>query len=730
MAGARRTQGARRLTKPIGAGTFIVEGSRFESFRLSVTADERGAVAAGAVAAAALVAHQVAGRATRDALFLSHFPVESLPFAISVASALSIVGVLVFTRVLTRYSPARALPASLVAAASLLVVQWSLAGRYPRAAAVALYLHLAFFGATLVSGFWSLVNERFDPHTAKRAVARIGAGASLGGVAGGVLAAGASSVLPVDAMLLVMAGLNLAALAALLRLHPERREGAPETPTHVSGLTVLRTVPYLRLLALMVALGALAEALLEYVLSVRAVGALGRGRPLLSFFAFFHTGVALLGLGVQTALSRRTLERLGLAGTMGIQPAGVAGTAVLGLVWPGLWTAVLARGLEAVVHGSLFRSGYELLYTPLPLDRKRAMKALVDVGFDKVGSVAGGLLTAAMVALAPLAAPPLALAATVLAAAATLALLPRLHRGYVVSLEESLRTGAVRLERDEVMDGTTRYTLARTGLSLDRDTLMREIAALRQAERGAPADDTLLGQVAVLRGRDAAAIRAVLAEGLPGALVGHAIPLLADDGFAADTVRALRRVAPGACGQLVDALLDPLRPDAVRRRVPRVLRSAASPVAVLGLRLGLDDRRFDVRYQCGRALTAILEESPALAPPRDAVFDEVKRELGRGLAGDDRRLEHVFTLLALAVPREPVQIAYRAVRSQDRALRGTALEYLENVLPEDVRSVLWPHLDAHAREAPRRAADEVVADLMRSSDRLPTPVPRRRRSSG
>ena len=195
---------------------------------MSAASEERRAIAAGAFAAGALVAHQVAGRATRDALFLSYFPVESLPVAISVASVASIVAVLAFTRVLQRYSPARAVPALLVVAATLLLGQWWLAGHYPAAAAVALYLHLAFFGATLISAFWSLVNERFDPHAAKRAVARIGAGASLGGVAGGALAAGASSVLQVDSMLLVMAGLNLAALVALVRLHPERREGTAE----------------------------------------------------------------------------------------------------------------------------------------------------------------------------------------------------------------------------------------------------------------------------------------------------------------------------------------------------------------------------------------------------------------------------------------------------------------------------------------------------------------------
>ena len=38
---------------------------------------------------------------------------------------------------------------------------------------------------------------------------------------------------------------------------------------------------------------------------------------------------------------------------------------------------------------------------------------------------------------------------------------------------------------------------------------------------------------------------------------------------------------------------------------------------------------------------------------------------------------HVFTLLAVVLPRQPLRIAYRALRSDDRRLRGTALEYLE-----------------------------------------------------
>jgi AAA family ATP:ADP antiporter len=683
-------------------------------------------VAAGAFAAAALIAHQVAGKATRDALFLSYFTVETLPFAIAASAAVSIVAVAVFAGAMARFTPGRVVPAALWTGMALLLAQWSLASRHPRAAAVALYLHMAFFGATLVSGFWSLVNERWDPHAAKRAIARIGAGASLGGVVGGVLAAGLSSLLPAPAMLPLMAVLNAAALVALRGLGAPVRRDDEEAAPSLSGLSVIRAVPYLRDLAVLVALGALAEALLDYVLSANAVASYGRGGPLLAFFALFHTGVAVTGLLVQAAASRSSLERFGLAGTVAVQPGGVMATAALGLLWPGLWTAIAARGLEAVLHGSLYRSGYELLYTPLPVVQKRATKAIVDVGFDKVGSVLGGLLTAALLAILPGAAVWASLAGAIAVAAACLAILPRLHRGYVGSLEESLRSGSVRLDQEDVVDGTTRYTLARTGLALDRDALLREIEGMR-GRTPARTDEPLLAAVSALRGGDLPAARATLAAGLTPALVGHALPLLGRDELAADAVRALRKVAPAATGQLVDALVDPSQPDALRRRLPRVLRVCANPLAALGLRLGLADRSFEVRYRCGQALAGIVEQSPELAPPREVVFDEVKRELSRLAArgaDDHRRLEAVFTLLTLAVAREPVQIAYRAMRSQDRALRGTALEYLENVLPDDLRAALLPFLDAPRTAPRRRAAAEVEADLLRSGERLPvTPRP-------
>ena len=69
--------------------------------------------------------------------------------------------------------------------------------------------------------------------------------------------------------------------------------------------------------------------------------------------------------------------------------------------------------------------------------------------------------------------------------------------------------------------------------------------------------------------------------------------------------------------------------------------------------------------------------------------------------------------------REPLQIAYWAVLGADPGLRGTALEYLENVLPDDVRRALWPHVGARARpSSPTRPRQLLEQDLLRSGETL------------
>jgi hypothetical protein len=188
-------------------------------------------------------------------------------------------------------------------------------------------------------------------------------------------------------------------------------------------------------------------------------------------------------------------------------------------------------------------------------------------------------------------------------------------------------------------------------------------------------------------------------------------------------------------------VLDPNQDFAVRRRLARVFSVCVSERAAHGLIYVLDDVRFDVRYQAARSLTAILEKNPRITLDRERIFDVIRREVtvGRpvwesrrlldGVVGEspldafvrDRAgesLAHVFTLLGLVLPREPVQIAFRSLHTDDEYLRGTALEYLDGVLPASIRDRLWPFLERRPQAIQTRPREEVIADLLRSNDSI------------
>jgi hypothetical protein len=587
-----------------------------------------------------------------------------------------------------------------------------------------------------------MINERFDPYTAKRVMGRIGAGAAVGGFVGGGFAWIAARSLSVPSMLLSVAFLNALALVCVRRLTPRGASPGAAAAAVPSvrlrhAVRILREGSYLRHLAWLVALSALLESLLDFTFNARAAETLGTGPELASFLALYQTGVGVLGLLAQGVLTRASLDALGLAGTVGVRPLAVAVSAFVGLLDPRLWSLLLARGAHTVLTTSLFRSSYELLFTPVPSERKRPTKTLIDVGFDKLGTVAGSLVALGAVSLFHADAVRVLLAVVVLTALVSLLVTSWLHAGYVGALEASLRSGAVRLEPDEVKDATTRFFYTRTGGAASILGLADTPGPSLPARRREDTDPVALGIADLRSGERARVLRALPPGTDPDpALVPFLIPLLARDAVLGEVVRALRRVAPRVVGQLTDALLDPRQEVVVRRRVPRVLVAVPTARTVEGLLRGLEeDTHFDVRARCGLALLRIRERHSGIAVPREAVFAAALRELqrdaaaGEGAAADDEAVvEHVFTLLSLVLDREPMQIASRALNSNDRALIGTALEYLETVVPEELRRALWKRLQVGMGErATARPSQEVLDELLKSSIGKPPPRSARRR---
>jgi AAA family ATP:ADP antiporter len=705
-----------------------------------------------AVASAAMIAQQVAGKATRDALFLSSFSVKMLPAMMAGSAVFSLLAVLWLSRMMLRHSPAKVVPAGFGLSGVTLLASWALSFSAPRLAAVLLYLYTALFGAAMISAFWSLVNETFDPHTSRRSVAAITNGGTLGGLLGGLAAWRASALIDVPTMLPLLAALSAVSCWGSLRMRgPEERpaamsEVADPGGTLPSPVSILRESPYLRNLAIVVALGAVTSGLLEYVFSAEAVKAYAKGPALLSFFSLFWVAVGVLSFVLQSMFGRLALEKLGLAVTLALLPGVVVLGGAVGLAVPGLWSTAILRGAEATHRNSLFRTAYEMLYTPVSERRKRATKTLIDVGFDRLGTMTAAGTTMVAVALAAARAEAALLTLAIACAMVSLVRSRALHKGYVEVLEESLRKGS------EAVAPSILPAQAHDKVEV-RDKIVERLEVLAEppvraeekgADRGTASVDAWLPAIADLRSREADRVRRVLSAEvpLPRPLVSFAILLLADKEFHADAIRALSNGVSKTRGQLVDALCDPDVDFDIRRRIPRVLSACADQHTIEGLILGTEDERFEVRYECGRAMTKIHRADSRIVIPEAAVIAIVKQELALSkdvsesqptldlddeeneppalidrLLRDriDRSLEHVFTLLALVLDRESLRLAFKALHEKDERLRGTALEYLETVLPDDIRDAVWPFLGEARPMRTARAATEILADLRRAS---------------
>jgi len=706
-----------------------------------------------AVASAAMIAQQVAGKATRDALYLSHFKAVTLPPMMGVSAVASLVVALWLARMMTRHTPARVVPVGFGAGAAVLLSIWGLSFIEPRASAVALYLYTAIFSTAMISAFWSLINETFDPHTSRRALTAVATGGALGGLLGGLAAWGLSTFISVPTMLPLLAGANVIAMLCARRVTSPDSPRVSVSALESSGaalfpLRVLGQAPYLQNLAAIVALGAVTQGLLDYVFNVEAAKAYSKGPALLSFFAMFWVAVGALSFVRQAAFGHVVLKRFGLALNLALLPATVLVTGAACLALPNLATTSLLRGGEAIQRNSYVRAAYEMLYTPLSDRTKRATKTVIDVGFDRLGTMVASGIAFAAVWLASPRAETVLLAIAMLCALVTLVRSRPRYLGYVPALEESLRRGvqggdlpevtlsapapaALRSMHEQVAD---RIAAVAAPKLTAKEVTQAAVAARKRA--AAVARD-----IADLTSTDVARARRVLStvNALDRTAVAFVIRRLGDSNVRDLALQALR-ATPLITGQLADSLADVAIECAVRRQIPRVLSRLANPQSAEALLGGAEDVRFEVRYECGRALIKITKANPSIVIPRDRVLACVKSELkvdqrmwedqpeppfddeegeppliARLLSDKrDRRLEHVFNMLALVVERSHLSLAFKALHSGDARLRGTALEYLEAVLPAEVREAVWPCLGEERPMHRVRDAAEILADLIQS----------------
>lgn len=646
-----------------------------------------------------MIAQLVVAKTLRDSIFLSSFAPSALPLMTFVAALVAIAASFAGSRIAGRIQPNVLVPATFLLSAVVQLGEYVLYGQSAQAAAIAIFLHVFAINLLLSSGFWLLMTEYFDPRSAQKAFGRIAGMGTLGGILGGVLAERTAALGSVPLLILFAAGLHFACGWAMWVFTRNYRVAPLKLELPKPAVSeALRSSPYLLQLAALVVAVSVSAGLIDFLFKTEATHSIGKGPALTQFFALFYIATSVLGVAVQMLATPAILSRLGPAIPVRMLPAAVlvgGGGLLLTLGFAGL---TLLRGLEIVLRGSLFRAGYELFYTPVAANEKRAVKGIIDVTGERLGDALSSALIGLMLWLS--AGAPMILMVAVVGAGSALLLARRLENAYLSALTKSLTRQSRQL--DTVEEVKLSEISVVSGFSSLAGTIERE------GDEKSLALHPVFHQLAELQSSNQSRVKRALMnlETVDALMCPQLIQLLAHDTCAFLAMEKLRGVSSRHAGQLADALLNADEKNVIRRRIPLILAVSQSQIALAALTEALKDPVFQIRFRSAHAMRQLLRDRPMLELQVERVWSVLSVELQVEKTEWERRrraeesnssqekqtdtsVEYLFLLLRLLLPAEPVAMAYQALSTEDRQFRGTALEYLQTALP----SATWKQIE-------------------------------------
>ena len=357
------------------------------------------------------MASSVASKAARDALFLDRYRAVDLPYVdIAIAALVGIVAGL-YIRIGHRTNLRNLLVGNLLFFASNALVFWwwaAVSVMESNLLFIVLYIWVGVFSVLAPSQVWTLANYVMTTREAKRAFGFIGSGAILGWIVGGFATRTAVSRFGTESMLgfvaLSLIGCSLLVIYIWRHRPAYLGDGQPATGSERqtgglwTSLAVVRESPYLRAIAWLVLISAVATTVAGWQFKAIAKAAIPGTDDLAMFFGTFNMIAGLVSLVLQLLLTGRVLRTAGVGTALFIVPTammmGQVGIILLGT----LVAAAMLKASDQVLRYSIDKATVELLYLPVSAGHTFRVKSFIDTVVYRVGDACGGLIVLAFAA--------------------------------------------------------------------------------------------------------------------------------------------------------------------------------------------------------------------------------------------------------------------------------------------------------------------------------------------
>jgi ATP:ADP antiporter, AAA family len=346
-----------------------------------------------------MAGYNVVKPATRSQ-FIDKLGASNLPYVLLATGLLMSVVIHGYNKLMGVLPRRYVFPGTQLVMVGLLVMFWSLFKTGESWVSVAFYFWGALAGSLLISQFWTLANDIYDPRQAKRLFGFIGGGSSLGGMVGAGLAGRLARPIGTENLLLVGAALLAACFFAAGGVIASRKTPASQSKatSKEKGMSLFEAARLLvqskhfRIIAIVISFASIGAGIIDQQLNM-AVGEFIPGKDdRTRFLADVTFYSSLAGFFIQMTLTSRMHRLLGIGFALLILPIGLGSTALVMLLAPALWSSSLARVADTALRYTADKTTREILFMPLSTELKYKAKPFADVAVDRLARGAGAAL--------------------------------------------------------------------------------------------------------------------------------------------------------------------------------------------------------------------------------------------------------------------------------------------------------------------------------------------------
>ena len=338
--------------------------------------------------------------------FIGSFGADNIPY-VTFTMGLTI-GVVMqgYTKLVSPVPRRWLIPVTQIGIAGLLLLFYGLfttVGPEWLGVAVAFYITSQILSILLISQFWTLANDVYDPRQAKRIFGFIGGGASLGGAMGAGLTAYLVQSVGSERMILLSAVVMFVCLGIVTVI--VRREksagtsdaaktGEEESVSGGEAIRLLRSSRHLQIISLVIAFGALASNIVDQQVNMAVAEFKGSDNKdaIAAFLGQLIVYLSLIGFVIQVTLTSRIHRILGIGFALLVLPFSMGGAAVVILFNRALFAPSMGRIVDTSIRYTIDKTSREVLFLPLPADLKYRAKPFIDVTMDRVAKGVAALL--------------------------------------------------------------------------------------------------------------------------------------------------------------------------------------------------------------------------------------------------------------------------------------------------------------------------------------------------